>query len=59
MKRDGGEWSAANRYVGVYLARRWHFAFYHLYHDGPHHSLWLGFLNVSWMRCKRCAVCEP
>lgn len=59
MSRGGGNWHAANRYVGVYLARRWHFAFYHLYHDGPHHSLWLGCLNVSWMRNARCSVCEP
>ncbi len=56
---ENDAWGAANRYLGFYLSRRPRVGFYHLYHDGPHHSLWLGFVNVSWMRDARCAVCEP
>lgn len=59
VRRGDGAWGPANRYVGVYLAARPRVGFHHLYHDGPHHSLWLGFVNVSWMRNKVCPTCEP
>lgn len=53
------EWGRANRYLGLYLTRReWRFGFYHLYYDGPHHSLWLGPINIAWMRNAVCPVCE-
>lgn len=51
-------WGAANRYVAVYLSRAWRFGFFHMYHDGPHHSLWLGCVSVGWMRDAVCPVCE-
>lgn len=59
VRRGCGDWGPANRYLGVYLARRWHFGLIHAYYNGPHHSLWLGCLNISWMRDARCSVCEP
>lgn len=52
-------WGAANRYVAVYLSRAWRVGFFHMYHDGPHHSLWLGCVSVGWMRDAVCPVCEP
>lgn len=59
MRRGSDAWGPANRYLGVYLAARPRFGFLHAYYNGPHHSLWLGWINVSWMRNKRCPVCEP
>jgi hypothetical protein len=54
-----GEWGAANKYIGAWLSKSWRFGFFHNYHDGPHHSLWLGCVNIGWMRDAVCPVCEP
>lgn len=49
-------WPGAD--LRAWLSKSWRFGFFHNYHDGPHHSLWLGCINIGWMRDAVCPVCE-
>lgn len=53
-----GQWMHATRYLLFGLSRTWQVDFYHTYYDGCHHSLWLGWLFLSWSRCD-CCNCMP
>lgn len=56
---DGGKtWSLANRYYTLCITRHWTIGEYHLYYDGPHCSLSLGFLHYNWSS-DWCIKCMP
>jgi hypothetical protein len=61
--KSTGEWHTAHwRFYGLSLARKFHAGIDHVWYDGPHCSLALGFLYILWSGNPLtgwCAKCEP
>ena len=54
-KKDG-HWMDRGRYYSIWLNHYWSFGRHHMYYDGPHDSLNLGFLHFCWQPedCDKC-----
>ncbi len=50
------EWYHGGRYYDVAITREWRWGREHLYYDGPHDGLSLGFLHINWSGewCDKC-----
>lgn len=54
-------WGAANHYIFAGVSTRSDVpaaGFYHVYYDGPHHTLWLWRLYMTWS-WGWCTTCMP
>lgn len=60
--RETGNWHGIHSEMwGFAIHKKWRWGSEHLYYDGPHCSLSLGFLTINWSGnpfthwCKKCA----
>lgn len=52
-------WRPGGHYYSMFFRNKWEFVREHMYYDGPHDWLSLGYLKFAWSRnCKKCYEVE-